>query len=173
VDEETTVDDELQRDQQAHEDLLARLRAAAARFDPVPDEAVLAARSQLAHRRLDAELAELVFDSADDVHELAGVRAETRAARQLTFHAGELQIELEILVEGDRRRLVGQCLPSTTVALMVRRRDPSAPSTNAVAAETTTDDLGRFTIEVPAGPVSLRCVWPGTGLAVETTWVEL
>jgi hypothetical protein len=168
------VDDELQADERADQALLARLRAAASRFDPVPPDAVLAARSQLAYRRLDAELAELVFDSADDDRELAGVRSGVASARQLSFHAGPLEIELEIVTEGEQRRLVGQCLPSTTVAVLIRRQDRSGATADAVAfTELTTDELGRFTARVPAGRVSLRVVWPGLGTATETSWVDL
>jgi hypothetical protein len=166
--------DELPGDEQAHEDLLGRLRAATNRFDPVPEAALLGARSKLAHLRLDAELAELIFDSADVARELASVRAETRSARQLAFDAGELQIELEIVDQGDRRLLVGQCLPATSLTVSVRRQDDAQPGSRRVTTTRfTTDDLGRFTAEVPPGLLSLRCEWPGTGLVAETPWVDL
>jgi hypothetical protein len=173
VGEEGTVDDQEGRVQQADEALLDRLRAAAGRFDPVPADALLSARAALAHLRLDAELAELVLDSAVADRELAGVRSEAPAARQLTFNAGGLEVEVEILDEGDRWRLVGQCLPSGAVNVTVRyhTRERSAPR-SAGATEATTDELGRFSAEVPSGPFSLRCAWPGTGMAVETSWVD-
>jgi hypothetical protein len=170
------VDDrghEQQRDQQAEDALLERLRAAARRFDPVPEDAVLSARASMAHLRLDAELAELVLDSAEHDRELVGVRSEAASARQLTFNAGGFEVEVEIVDEGDRCRIVGQCLPSGAVTVTVRchARDRSGPR-SANATEATTDELGRFTAEVPPVPFSLRCVWPGTGMAVETSWVD-
>jgi hypothetical protein len=162
-----------QRDQQADDALLARLRAAARRFEPVPEEVVLSARATMAHLRLDAELAELVLDSAEQDRELAGVRSDAASARQLTFNAGGLEVEVEILDEGDRCRLVGQCLPTGAVSVTVtyQARDRSG-ARSAIATEATADELGRFTAEVPPGPFSLRCDWPGTGMAVETSWVD-
>lgn len=155
------------------ERLLGRLRAAAAHLDPVPDDAVLAARSMLAHLRLDAELAELVFDSEVD-RPLVGLRSHTPAARHVTFDAGSAQIDVEVVQEGARRRLVGQCVPATEVALTVYRQDdPGSGSSRVTWAETATDELGRFVVEVPAGPVSLRCVWADGALTAETAWVRV
>lgn len=145
------------------EALLARLRAVGAAADPVPGAAVLAARSAFAYLRLDAELAALVHDSADVV-EPAGIRAEL-PVRQLSFYSEVAQVELEVLVAGPRRRLVGQCLPGTTLEVLVRQ--PTAEQTVG------TDDLGRFTVEVAPGPVSLRCAWPQTDQVVETAWVSV
>src|SRR5262245_45371457 len=51
------------------EELLTALREVAGRADPAPDEVILAARSAIAYRRMDAELAELLYDSAvEDDH---------------------------------------------------------------------------------------------------------
>lgn len=159
------MDEDLSRDQQADEELLAHLRAVAAIIDPVPDEAVLAARSALAYLRMDAELAQLTFDSATEQKELAGVRAEPAGARLLTFQAGVSQVDVEVVADGPRRRLVGQCLPASQLEVTIRRPDDEA----TIA----TDDLGRFVLEVPAGPISLRCTWPHTDQAIETAWVVI
>ncbi|GGI08598.1 hypothetical protein [Egicoccus halophilus] len=145
--------------------LLAELTDLAAQFDPVPPEAVLAARSSLAWLRLDAALAELVHDSAVEA-EPVGVRGGAHGrVRQLSFAAGIAEVELEIEVTGPRRRLVGQCLPSATAQLTIRQ-----PAGERTAQ---TDDLGRFTLEVEPGPLSLRCAWPHLGQAVETAWVTV
>ena len=157
---------------QPDEELLEELRAAAQHLDPVPEDAVLAARSMLAHLRLDAELAELTFDSLTDAPGVA-VRSQTQTVRRLTFDAGEAQVELEVVVEDDRRRLIGQCVPATEVDLTVRRRDEAGSGGTSASARTTTDALGRFVIEVPSGSISLRCVWPSSELTVETTWVRV
>src|SRR5262249_46475986 len=60
-----------------HEDeaLLERLRAICAEVDPVPDLVFQAARAAFTLRRLDAELAELVLDSADEPAGAVAVRA--------------------------------------------------------------------------------------------------
>jgi hypothetical protein len=142
--------------------LLAALRAAAASVDPVPPDAVLAARSALAYLRLDAELAVLGFDS--DERELVGVRAERAAVRQLSFQTGAVEIELEIVADGEHRELIGQCIPAMVIEVTVRQPD--------LERTITTDDLGRFTTDIAPGPVSLRCSWPSTDQAVETTWVR-
>lgn len=158
--------------ERADAELLAHLRAVAGRLDPVPADAVLAARSMLAHLRLDAALAELTYDSLED-RAPVGVRAGTAGVRLLTFDAGTVQIELEIVAEGERRRLVGQCLPPAEVVLTVHRLEhPGSRSARAVWSETTTDELGRFTVDVPTGPVSLRCVWTRDDRTVETAWVS-
>jgi hypothetical protein len=146
------------------EALLARLRAVGTAADPVPGTAVLAARSAFAYLRLDAALAALVHDSAD-LTEPTGVRADLLAVRQLSFYTDVAQVELEVVVEGPRRRLVGQCLPATTLEVVVRQ-----PATEHTVG---TDDLGRFTVEVTPGPVSLRCAWPQTDQVVETAWVSV
>lgn len=158
---------------QDDERLLADLRAVAGRLDPVPDEAVLAARSMLAYLRLDAELAELAFDSLVD-EPLLAVRSEAGTARQLTFDAEEFQVEVEVIDDGESRRLVGQCIPAVDVELTVLRRDEGESDPPATPwLQTTSDGLGRFVIDVPAGQVSLRCRWPSTGRTIETAWVRI
>lgn len=159
------MDDDLTRDQQADEALLAHLRALATIVDPVPEEAVLAARSAFAYLRMDAELAELTYDSSAEDKALAGVRSATGTTRQLTFEAGVAQLEIEITATGTTRRLVGQCLPATALDVTVRQPDAEQV--------TTTDDLGRFVVEVSPGPVSLRCSWPHAAQVIETAWVVI
>jgi hypothetical protein len=169
--EEGTVDDPGQAAQQqpsssdALDDaLLGRLRTLAGRLDAVPDEAVLAARSAWAYRRMDAALAELVEDSALEF-EPSGVRSDAGDNRLLTFSAEVAQIDVEVVVDGSRRRLVGQCIPGTVLEVTVR----DAGGERLIP----TDDLGRFELDVDAGLISLRCAWPHTGHVVETAWVRV
>jgi len=155
--------------------LLDELRRVGHAVDPVPDETVLAARSALAYLRLDTALAELVHDSQDD-HDLSvvGFRSAETTSRQLAFRSGHHEIEVEVVEVDDRRRLIGQCVPSSTVEV-------AAGLAGDEPRTALSDDLGRFSIEVPAGLVSLRCVWPGTDTgtgadndaAVETGWVRV
>ena len=151
--------------------LLAELRRAAGEVDPPPDAAILAARSALAYLRLDAALAELVHDSQDD-HDLSvvGFRAAGTTARQLAFQSGHHEIEVEVIEVDDGRRLVGQCIPAATVEVAARLSDDGRRTT-------VSDDLGRFSIDVPSGFVSLRCVWfdpdRDTEAVIETGWVRV
>jgi hypothetical protein len=140
--------------------LLAELRAWAALYDPAPPDAVAAARSAIAWRSMDAELAELTAESAVEP-ELAGVRSGS-VPTLLTFEAGDLTVELEVLEQPDgRRRLQGQLVPPTSAALEIRH------STGVASIDA--DDVGRFAADgIGAGPLSLRCEVEGH--VVETDW---
>lgn len=143
----------------ADDELMNVLRTAAQRVDPVPEDVTLRARSAIAYRRIDAELGHLTADS------LAGagaMRSESATERLLTFAADDLEVEVEVTNEGDRRRLVGQLIPTARARISIRHAD--------VTDDITTDELGRFRAVVGAGPVSLRATWPD-GRAVETQWV--
>lgn len=131
---------------------------------------MLAARSSLAYLRLDAALADLVHDSAGD-HDLSvvGFRSAGMATRQLAFRSGHREIEVEIIEADDRRRLIGHCIPAATVEVAARVAGDEHRTT-------VSDDLGRFSIEVAAGVVSLRCTWPDADHeadgVIETGWVR-
>ena len=158
---------------QADEALLEDLRDVVHRLDPVPEEALLAARSMLAYLRLDAQLAELTFDSLTDAP-LVGVRSQTEVSRRLGFTADDNEVEVQVVAEGSQRRLIGQCVPADEVELTVTHQGPAhAGPSDASRTETVTDDLGRFVVEVAQGVISLRCRWPSTGRVVETAWVRL
>jgi hypothetical protein len=135
------------------------------RVDPIPAEVTLAARSALAWRRMDAELAELLHDSAIEAAAGAAMRSTARL-RALTFEAPSgLTIEVEIALQDDRCLLSGQLVPPTAARLVVRHPG---------GAETVeSDSLGRFRVEgVHPGPVSLRCE-PSDGVAIETGWITI
>ena len=146
------------------DDLLAELRSVASRVDPVPDAAVLAARSALAWRTIDAELAELTVDSLLDDEAMMLVRTVDIPAL-LTFQAPGLTLELEVATSGAHRRLLGQLVPPHPARVAVRHRGGRL--------EVAADEAGRFVIDdAPAGPLSLRCEAHGAtpGLFVETDW---
>lgn len=125
------------------------LRALAGRLEPVPDRLVQAAIDAYAWRTVDADLAELVFDSLADRDEAALVRGGQQE-RLLSFRASGLTIEVEVTVTGSARRLIGQLLPPQRADVEIRHQDD--------VLRLATDDLGRFIAEsLPAGPVSLRC----------------
>jgi len=143
------------------ETLMAELRAAAGRADPVPEEAVVAARAAFAWRTIDAELASLAYDSLLDDRPLAGVRG-VATPRLLTFEAAGLTLEVEAVGEGQERRLLGQLVPPQPGHIEVRHRG------GRLTVEA--DGMGRFAAAgLRPGPVSLRCD-PATTGPVYTDW---
>ncbi len=148
-------------------ELEEELRRAVARFDPVPGELLQAAIEAFTWRTIDAELAELVFDSLIDQDEMSLVRGP-QERRLLSFETGGQTIDLEVTSTSSSRGLVGQLTPARQASVEIR----VGASVIAVDA----DELGRFRAEtVPAGPMSLRCgaasAEPGT--AVVTDWVSI
>jgi hypothetical protein len=133
------------------------LRAA----EPVPDRVIAGAKAAWTWRTIDEELAELVFDSAA---ELTGVRSED-TARQLTFRAPGLEIEV-MVVDDASRRIVGQLIPPGDFTVQLANGDH--------VLEESTDRLGRFTFEAVApGPVRISVVDPDGTHVVSTEWVLL
>jgi hypothetical protein len=124
---------------------LQRLRAALAIDDSVPDHVRAAARGAFAWTTIDAELAELTADTWE--RPLAGVRGGTDE-REVTFRADD--VEIELLVHGDPdRRVVGQVLAPGPATARVERPDGSAVDVDV-------DALGRFTIrDLVDGPIRL------------------
>jgi hypothetical protein len=154
----------------ADDALLARLGHVARRLDPIPVAVQIAAHAAIEWRTLDAELAGLVHDSADDGTLLA-VRGVAAAPRALAFEAPGLTIEIEAEVagEGDGLSLVGQLVPPQPADITIRHGERLI----AVRA----DERGRFAAPgIVPGPLSLRCrldAAPGAGRLVETGWLTL
>lgn len=145
--------------------LIRELAGVFDRVDPVPADVTLAARSAIAWRRMDAELAQLLEDAADE-RELAGTRGDGSGWRALTFEAATITIEVEVAVAGRGRTVLGQIVPAAAAQIVLRQVGVDAPR---VAA---TDDLGRFRFdEVAPGPISLRVEHPDGN--VETGWVTV
>jgi hypothetical protein len=112
----------------------------------VPAETLAAAEQAFAWRRLDEELAELLFDSADHP-----ARARLRGAgpepRLVTYQYADLLIECEV----GPAVLVGQLLPPAPVTLELMN---AAGNRRAVDV----DAHGRFVAPLPRpGPIRLRC----------------
>ena len=130
--------------------------------DPVPPEVTSVAYGAMAFRTLDAELGQLVADSADSL--VAHVREDQSTTRLVTFESDSLVIEVEVAQTGnDLRRMVGQLI--TPSSAIVTAQWPDGELT------VDADGLGRFVLEdVPAGPVRLRCVRP-QATDVVTGWL--
>ena len=141
--------------------LIATLGDAIQHADPVPERVLAGARAAFTWRTIDAELAELVFDSAT---ELTGVRSESMA-RQVTFQAPGVEIEV-MVIENGQRRIVGQLIPPSEVVVQLTSGDS--------VDETQTDELGRFTFnDVLPGPVRLAVLGSSGEHVVHTEWVLL
>ncbi|MDH6454701.1 hypothetical protein RKD27_001263 [Streptomyces sp. SAI-126] len=134
------------------------LRQATAILDPVPPGLRQIAVEAFALHDLDSRIAELSFDSVVDA---IPVRGATGAPRMLTFHAGEVTVDVELTPQG----LMGQVLPPQSARVEVL----SGPQ---AGSPLTTDDMGRFSYEAsPAGPFALRL---RTGEAVIVTdWLTV
>ena len=150
------------------EALLDALRAALTTTDAVPDEVVAAAKASFTWRTIDAELAELSYDSLL-VGELAGTRGEAET-RTLSFEFGAVGIEIEIETDGPARRLVGQIAPGVPESIEVHHVSGGEPLVIGP------DRHGRFSltgVERGAVRLLLRFV-PGEGPAMLLTeWVTI
>jgi hypothetical protein len=148
------------------ERLLAEL-VEAGQLEAVPVEAAAEVKAQFSLRTLDAELAELVYDSATAQDALAGVRGGAATVRLMTFESAGLTVEVEAQpTAGERWRLVGQLVPPGPGSVDVRY------ASGIVSVEA--DEVGRFSVDgIPAGPLSLRCHVAGSGGAVATDWLLL
>lgn len=124
----------------------------------VPPQVLSAARQAFVWRRIDEELAELLFDSADEPV-AAGLRGGA-APRQVSYASSDLLIECELGSD----TLVGQLLPADA-----GRLELLTPTGRRRAVEV--DPRGRFVVEpVPSGPIRLCCGSPSRSLVL-TPWL--
>jgi hypothetical protein len=144
--------------------LLARLGDALRAAEPVPEHVLAGARGAFTWRTIDAELAELVFDSAT---ELMGVRGGAEdTARQVTFQAPGVEIEVMVIDDGSRR-IVGQLVPPQEATVQLLTMDDTL-------ADTQSDHLGRFAFaDVPPGPVRISVLGSSGVHLVHTEWLLL
>jgi hypothetical protein len=159
----------MDEDRERDEALMSELRAFFADTDPVPPVVTEAANAALGWRRLDADLAELLRDSAVEQESLALARSGEVSTRSLTFAAAQLTIDVEIREDDGTRTLLGQLSPAASATIEIQTVDEPLVSV-------TTDQLGRFRVILPTGgPVRLRVVDPNRppGRAVETSWIRI
>ena len=89
------------------EELLAALGEALRAREAVPGWFVETGKNAYAWHNIDAELAQLTYDSSRDQDAVAVVRSEAASIRALTFTSASLSIELEVAAGS----LVGQIIP--------------------------------------------------------------
>lgn len=147
-----TGGDDLTEDQ-----LLAELREAVAEADQVTDRQREAARAAFTWRTVDAELAELLHDSALDS---AAVRGDD-LARTLTFASGPVTLEVEV----DDDTVMGQVVGPAADSVLMQRSiadDQSLP----------VDPSGFFRVDgVAPGPV--RFVVRAGDWTLTSPWVAI
>jgi hypothetical protein len=140
--------------------LLAALREALRAREAVPADFVEVGKSAFAWHNIDAELAQLTYDSSRDAE--PSLRAETASIRALTFTSAHLTVELE--VTGDT--LLGQMIPAQGGEIRVQPRDGDETTVTA-------DEIGCFSIRpIPSGPFRLHCR-SGADLDALTGWITL
>jgi hypothetical protein len=151
------------------ERLMGELREMFAEVDPVPPLVIETAKASLGWRRLDADLAELLSDSALREEPFAVTRGGEAAVRAVTFSSANLTIDIEVHADDQARTVLGQLLPPARATIEVQTTGEGQFSAEA-------DRLGRFRVRLSrAGPVRLRVLGGDTraGPTVETSWITL
>ena len=146
------------------EQLLAALRESVRTRQAVPETFVDMGKSAYTWHNIDAELAQLTYDSSRerDRDQLAGVRSETASIRALTFTSAHLSLELEVT----ETALLGQVIPPRAGTLETQTGAGTITSTPV-------DEIGCFAVEpIPASPFRLRCR-TADGADVLTGWITL
>jgi hypothetical protein len=144
------------------EELLAALRQALRARSEVPSEFVEAAKSAYAWHSVDAELAELTYDSSRERQATASTRSESASIRALTFSSAHLTVAVEVTGNS----LIGQVMPPREGTVEAQARDGAA-----VVAPV--DEIGCFVVEpIPEGLFRLRYRTP-QGADMVTGWITL
>ena len=142
--------------------LLAALREALATHEAVPAWFVEAGKSAYAWHRIDAELAQLTFDSLRDAELTASTRSESASIRALTFQSARVTIEVEITDDA----LLGQLVPPRGGTAEMRTQAGHISTTSI-------DEVGCFAIEPkPDSPFQLRVRTEGQADVV-TGWLTI
>ncbi len=144
------------------EAVLTALRQAFRARRAVPPEFFEASKGAFAWRNIDAELAQLTYDSTRDCDHARSTRAEAASICALTFASRHLAIALEITGGS----LIGQVLPAQAATIEVQTWTAAEPALS-------TDEIGCFSIH-PLPPVPFRlCCRTAAGLDVRTGWIPL
>jgi hypothetical protein len=128
------------------DELLAALREALAADEAVPPDFIELGKSAYAWHNIDAELAQLTYDSSHEREDALSLRAEAASIRALTFTSAHLTIELEVSEDS----VLGQVVPAQSGMIEIQGREGTTASTEA-------DEVGCFLIRpIPASPFRLR-----------------
>jgi hypothetical protein len=146
------------------EQLLAALGEAVRARQAVPDSFVDVGKSAYAWHNIDAELAELTYDSSRqlDQEAAASMRSESASIRALTFTSAHLSVELEVTTDS----LLGQIIPPQPGTVEAQTKAGATTSTPV-------DEIGCFAVDpIPSSPFRLRCR-TADGADVLTGWITL
>jgi hypothetical protein len=149
------------------EALLAEVGRMMTTADPVPEAVYRLGYAAFALRSVDAELAELVDDSAARPADLATVRGEAAgtAVRMLSYQASEVGVELHVTPVGGGFTALGQVFGGAVSAVLVE--SPQHGRTVPI------DDLGRFDItDLQPGLFRLHLLDPDRPTVI-TDWTML
>ena len=126
-----------------------------AHLEPIPPRLSAAAHDAYSWRRADAELAELLFDSASDM--LVGVRGTTTDRRSFRYASGDFAIRVHL----------------TDVSLIVMIEPPLSVACTVDSAQGSeqhrTDELGELVVDAPELPLRLEVELPSGN--VVTPWI--
>ena len=143
------------------EELLGALDEAMRARQAVPEWFVETGRNAYAWHNIDAELAQLTYDSSRDHDVVAAVRSEAASIRALTFTSSRLSIELEVAESS----LLGQIVPPRAGTLEIH--------TTAGVTSSPVDEIGCFAVDpTPTTPFRVRCRTED-GADVLTGWITL
>jgi hypothetical protein len=150
------------RDDWDDERLLVALGEAIKARQAVPSWFIETGKNAFAWHNIDAELAQLTYDSNDDRREAAVMRSETASIRSLTFTSAHLSLELEVTSNS----LLGQIIPPRSGTLEVHTRAGEISTTEV-------DEIGCFAVDpIPDSPFRLRCR-TADGTDVLTGWITI
>jgi len=141
------------------EQLFAALKDALRGAEEVPPRFIETGKAAFAWHNIDAELADLTYDSSvAGLEPVGAMRAENASLRALTYATTELTIEIEITNDA----VLGQVLPPQPGTTSAQVSGGSTVATTAV------DEMGFFAIRpVPGTAFRLRCV-TSSGLDIVT-----
>jgi len=144
------------------EEVLAALQQALRAQRAVPPAFIEAGKNAFAWHNIDAELAQLTYDSILDPAPELAMRAEAASIRALTFTSAHLTIELEVAQDS----LLGQIIPAQPATIRIQ------PRTGAETA-LATDEIGCFSVQpIPSGPFRMHCR-TAAGVDALTGWMTL
>ena len=142
--------------------LLAALSEAIKARQAVPGWFIETGKNAIAWHNIDAELAQLTYDSILDPAPELAMRSEAASIRALTFTSAHLTIELEVAQDS----LLGQIIPAQPATIRVQ------PRTGAETA-LATDEIGCFSVQpIPSGPFRMHCR-TAAGVDALTGWMTL
>ena len=144
------------------ERLLGALSQALKARQAVPPWFIETGKNAFAWHNIDAELAQLTYDSNEDQRGAAVLRSETASIRALTFTSTHLSLELEVTGNS----LLGQLLPAREGELEIHTRAGEISTTEV-------DEIGCFSVDpIPDSPFRLRC-HAADGTDVLTGWITI